>query len=96
MCLFSKSNPYHSPYQCSFSSGAWVYNDLMKAAGSQERAKLEEMDRRLRPDEPVNMQFTSGTTGHPKGATLTHFGLNNNAYFAGIRLGWDREVRSGS
>lgn len=80
--LFGDDVPVH---------GAWVYSDLMNAAGTDERAKLEDMDRKLRPDEPVNMQFTSGTTGHPKGATLTHFGLNNNAYFAGIRLGWDRE-----
>ena len=32
-------------------------------------------------DDPVNIQFTSGTTGSPKGATLTHFNIVNNAYF---------------
>ncbi len=35
------------------------------------------------PDQPVNIQFTSGTTGSPKGATLTHFNIVNNAFFVG-------------
>jgi fatty-acyl-CoA synthase len=45
--------------------------------------RLEAVGRALDPDQPVNIQFTSGTTGLPKGATLTHFNIVNNAYFAG-------------
>lgn len=37
-------------------------------------------------DDPINIQFTSGTTGSPKGATLTHFNVVNNSYFAGKRM----------
>lgn len=44
------------------------------------------MDKKITFDDPINVQFTSGTTGTPKGATLTHFGVVNNAYFSGKRM----------
>ncbi|XP_054164492.1 medium-chain acyl-CoA ligase ACSF2, mitochondrial-like [Oppia nitens] len=37
-------------------------------------------------DDPINIQFTSGTTGHPKGATLTHYNILENCYFTSKRL----------
>ena len=40
----------------------------------------------LHPDDPINIQFTSGTTGFPKGATLTHRNLINNGRFAGAAM----------
>lgn len=43
---------------------------------------------RLHFDDPINIQFTSGTTGAPKGATLTHQNILNNAYFCGQALGF--------
>ncbi|APT90139.1 AMP-binding protein [Corynebacterium sphenisci DSM 44792] len=46
-----------------------------------------------RPGDPVNIQFTSGTTGFPKGATLTHRNILNNAYFVGELLGYTEEDR---
>lgn len=39
-------------------------------------------------DDPTNIQFTSGTTGNPKGATLSHHNIVNNAYMIGLRMGY--------
>jgi fatty-acyl-CoA synthase len=44
-------------------------------------ARLEVIAQTLHADEPINIQFTSGTTGHPKGATLTHRNVVNNARY---------------
>jgi fatty-acyl-CoA synthase len=45
-------------------------------------------DADLSPDDPINIQYTSGTTGFPKGATLSHHSILNNAYFVAHRQGW--------
>ena len=49
-------------------------------------ARLEDLAGHLQFDDPINIQFTSGTTGLPKGATLTHHNILNNAHFIGEAL----------
>lgn len=52
-----------------------------------DRDALANIEHKLSPLDPVNIQFTSGTTGFPKGATLTHHNILNNARFVGARIG---------
>ena len=52
--------------------------------------QLAEREATLQFDDPINIQYTSGTTGAPKGATLTHHNILNNAYFDGRALRYTR------
>jgi fatty-acyl-CoA synthase len=57
------------------------YAQLLRLGGPAQRGRLDGLSAALDPDDPINIQFTSGTTGSPKGATLTHFNVVNNARF---------------
>ena len=63
--------------------GMYNFADTPALGGDDERARLKTLAGELQFDDAINIQFTSGTTGFPKGATLTHHNILNNGYFVG-------------
>uniref|UniRef100_A0A8B9L5M9 Medium-chain acyl-CoA ligase ACSF2, mitochondrial n=1 Tax=Astyanax mexicanus TaxID=7994 RepID=A0A8B9L5M9_ASTMX len=66
--------------------GTFSWTDLMEAGSSDHFNQLQDIQKTLSFDDPINIQFTSGTTGSPKGAALSHHNIVNNAYFIGLFL----------
>ncbi|MGI5125969.1 AMP-binding protein [Pseudonocardia sp. CA-107938] len=71
--------------------GSPEWDELAGADG--DAAELARVQAELSPDDPINIQYTSGTTGFPKGATLSHHNILNNGYFVGRGCGYTPEDR---
>jgi fatty-acyl-CoA synthase len=65
------------------SPGTLPFEEVAAMGGMRHREQLAALAGELQFDDPVNIQFTSGTTGSPKGVTLTHHNILNNGYFTG-------------
>jgi fatty-acyl-CoA synthase len=68
--------------------GMIPFESVYNLGTASHRAQLGELGSRLQFDEAINIQFTSGTTGLPKGATLTHHNILNNGYFLGEAMNY--------
>ena len=62
------------------SAGMLNFDDVCGLGSKNERQRLEALQLELNPDDAINIQFTSGTTGQPKGATLSHCNILNNGW----------------
>ncbi|MFP1625017.1 AMP-binding protein [Streptomyces sp. 5K101] len=69
------------------------WDALVAAAAFVTEDRLAAREAELSCDDPVNIQYTSGTTGFPKGATLSHHNILNNGYFVGEMIAYSEQDR---
>ena len=67
--------------------GCLTFEEAMERADSVPEERLKEYSARIKADDVCNMQYTSGTTGFPKGVMLTHYNVVNNGKCIGDRMG---------
>lgn len=75
------------------SPGMFNFEEVCSLGNQDAYDDLARLDHDLRPDDAINIQFTSGTTGNPKGATLTHVNILNNGFQAGKGMALTPEDR---
>lgn len=74
-------------------AGFLRYNDVESSGTAEDLARVRQLRPQLQPEDAINIQFTSGTTGLPKGATLSHHNIVNNGYFVAKRMTFSENDR---
>ncbi len=74
-------------------AGSFSWDDLMRLGDTLDDSVLDEFERDISEQDVVNMQYTSGTTGFPKGVMLTHYNILNNGFSIGENMHFTHEDR---
>ena len=88
--VFNPADPNQTsvPY-----NGFTVWQTLIAAASNTSQKELQQITETLDTDDPINIQYTSGTTGFPKAVVLSHHNILNNAWFAALAMHFDEHDR---
>ncbi|MEM7302721.1 MAG: AMP-binding protein [Pseudomonadota bacterium] len=74
-------------------AGMLSFDSVVESGRSVPASTLDDISTTLNPNDPINIQFTSGTTGLPKGACLTHRNIVNNAHFVTAAMEFSHKDR---
>jgi fatty-acyl-CoA synthase len=93
VAMVEEVRPQLPELERAFFFGDAEWERLAAGDGGCTADELAQRQSELDFDDPINIQYTSGTTGFPKGATLSHHNILNNAFFCGELLGYDERDR---